>query len=167
MYVSFLSHITSQYWNFYMLQWSLIIDILIVLQTGTTALFFAAQGGFLDIVQLLLDNNAPVNSASVVRIHQCTMRFIVLASVNVSRLCFVSGWRQSVICRVPVWTYGCSEGTCTARGGRKHAYEGNGTTIHTYIHTEHQHLCFSLLCMYKKKTGFTSLVTQSRCHVIK
>lgn len=38
------------------------------LQTGTTALFFAAQGGFLDVVQLLLDNKAPVDSLSVVSV---------------------------------------------------------------------------------------------------
>lgn len=40
----------------------------LLFQTGTTALFFAAQGGFLDIVRLLLENNAPVGSASVVSI---------------------------------------------------------------------------------------------------
>lgn len=39
-----------------------------VSQTGTTALFFAAQGGFLDIVQLLLENDAPVDSLSVVSV---------------------------------------------------------------------------------------------------
>lgn len=38
----------------------------IFFQTGTTALFFAAQGGFVEIVRILLDNNAPVDSASVV-----------------------------------------------------------------------------------------------------
>lgn len=38
------------------------------LQTGTTPLFFAAQGGFLDIAQALLDNGAQVDSASVVSI---------------------------------------------------------------------------------------------------
>lgn len=37
-----------------------------LLQTGTTALFFAAQGGFLDVIQLLLDNKASVDSLSVV-----------------------------------------------------------------------------------------------------
>ena len=36
------------------------------LQTGTCALFFAAQGGFLDIVKLLLDNNVPVDIPSYV-----------------------------------------------------------------------------------------------------
>jgi hypothetical protein len=35
-------------------------------QTGTTALFFAAQGGFLDIAQILLDRRAPVDAPSEV-----------------------------------------------------------------------------------------------------
>jgi hypothetical protein len=35
-------------------------------QTGTTALFFAAQGGYLDIAQLLLDRRVPVDAPSVV-----------------------------------------------------------------------------------------------------
>jgi ankyrin repeat protein len=33
--------------------------------TGTTPLFFAAQGGHLDIVNVLLDKGAPLDSASV------------------------------------------------------------------------------------------------------
>ena len=39
------------------------------LQTGTCALFFAAQGGFLDIVRLLLDHGVPVDIPSYV----CTL----------------------------------------------------------------------------------------------
>lgn len=38
-------------------------------QTGTCALFFAAQGGFLDIVKLLLDSGASVDLASYVSIY--------------------------------------------------------------------------------------------------
>lgn len=34
-------------------------------QTGTTALFFAAQGGFLDITKILLKNGAMVDCPSV------------------------------------------------------------------------------------------------------
>ncbi|PSN34199.1 Ankyrin repeat domain-containing protein 29 [Blattella germanica] len=37
------------------------------MKTGTTALFFAAQGGFLDIAQILMDSGAPVDSSSVDR----------------------------------------------------------------------------------------------------
>lgn len=37
-----------------------------VLQTGTCALFFAAQGGFLDIVRVLLDSGATLDLASYV-----------------------------------------------------------------------------------------------------
>jgi hypothetical protein len=37
-------------------------------QTGTTPLFFAAQGGHLDIVNVLLDKGAPLDSASVVSV---------------------------------------------------------------------------------------------------
>jgi hypothetical protein len=44
----------------------LIFSLLSASQTGTTALFFAAQGGFLDIAQTLLDNGAQVDSASMV-----------------------------------------------------------------------------------------------------
>ena len=39
-----------------------------LLQTGTCALFFAAQGGFLDIVRTLIDSGAPVDLASYVSI---------------------------------------------------------------------------------------------------
>jgi len=38
-------------------------------QTGTTALFFAAQGGYLDIAQILLDRGAPVDAPSEVGRH--------------------------------------------------------------------------------------------------
>lgn len=37
-----------------------------VFQTGTCALFFAAQGGFIDIVRLLLEHNAIVDLPSFV-----------------------------------------------------------------------------------------------------
>lgn len=42
---------------------------MIVLQTGTCALFFAAQGGFLDIVRVLLDSGASLDLASYVSLH--------------------------------------------------------------------------------------------------
>lgn len=42
------------------------IQCLLFFQTGTTALFFSAQGGFTDIVNLLLENGALVNSPSIV-----------------------------------------------------------------------------------------------------
>ena len=35
-------------------------------QTGTTALFFAAQGGYMDIAGLLLEHGAIVDSCSIV-----------------------------------------------------------------------------------------------------
>lgn len=35
-------------------------------QTGTTALFFAAQGGYMDIANLLLEHGALVDSCSIV-----------------------------------------------------------------------------------------------------
>ena len=38
-------------------------------QTGTTALFFAAQGGYLDIALILLDRGAPVDAPSEVGRH--------------------------------------------------------------------------------------------------
>jgi hypothetical protein len=37
-----------------------------VLQTGTCALFFAAQGGFLEIVRELISHGAPVDMPSYV-----------------------------------------------------------------------------------------------------
>lgn len=45
---------------------ALIFKFMIVLQTGTCALFFAAQGGFLDIVRVLLDSGASLDLASYV-----------------------------------------------------------------------------------------------------
>lgn len=44
----------------------LIFKFMSVLQTGTCALFFAAQGGFLDIVRVLLDSGASLDLASYV-----------------------------------------------------------------------------------------------------
>lgn len=38
------------------------------MQTGTTALFFAAQGGYVDIARILLKAGAPVDCCSVVSI---------------------------------------------------------------------------------------------------
>lgn len=35
-------------------------------QTGTTALFFAAQAGYMDVAQLLISHRAPVDTPSVV-----------------------------------------------------------------------------------------------------
>lgn len=46
-------------------------------QTGTCALFFAAQGGFLDIVKLLLDSGASVDLASYVSIIQLSISYII------------------------------------------------------------------------------------------
>lgn len=43
-----------------------IFFIFFELQTGTCALFFAAQGGFLDIVRILLDSGASLDLASYV-----------------------------------------------------------------------------------------------------
>ena len=40
--------------------------VLSLLQTGTTALFFAAQGGYMDIAGLLLEHGAIVDSCSIV-----------------------------------------------------------------------------------------------------
>jgi len=42
--------------------------IILSFQTGTCALFFAAQGGFLDIVKELLAHGAPVDLPSYVSI---------------------------------------------------------------------------------------------------
>lgn len=41
------------------------MNILCPQQTGTTALFFAAQGGFIDITKILLKSGAIVDCASV------------------------------------------------------------------------------------------------------
>lgn len=90
------------------------------LQTGTTALFFAAQGGFLDIVRILLANNAPVDSASVVRYHIVDRSALIHNgdTVFAERVLCVAGRRQPVICRVPVWTYGRRQRAGAGRGGR-------------------------------------------------
>lgn len=44
---------------------SRISDAFVIQQTGTTALFFAAQGGFIDITKVLLKAGAIVDVASV------------------------------------------------------------------------------------------------------
>jgi len=60
-------------------------------QTGTTALFFAAQGGFLDIVKLLLDHGAPVDSPSLVSFpfHAQCIKKLVNATIKHSLARFV------------------------------------------------------------------------------
>lgn len=47
-----------------------------VLQTGTCALFFAAQGGFLDIVRVLLDSGASLDLASYVSLQWITVQYM-------------------------------------------------------------------------------------------
>ena len=47
----------------------LLTVLLSCVQTGTSALFFAAQGGYLDITQILLDRRAPVDAPSEVGRH--------------------------------------------------------------------------------------------------
>lgn len=42
--------------------------LIFVNQTGSSALFFAAQGGFLDIATLLLDAGAAIDAPSMVNI---------------------------------------------------------------------------------------------------
>lgn len=53
---------------------------ILFLQTGTTALFFAAQGGYMDIASLLLEHGAIVDSCSIVserqrRVNEISMLF--------------------------------------------------------------------------------------------
>jgi len=45
-------------------------------QTGTCALFFASQGGFLDIVKELISHGAPVDLPSYVSPTKCEGTFI-------------------------------------------------------------------------------------------
>lgn len=53
-----------------------------VLQTGTTSLFFAAQGGFVDIVALLIEHGATVDSCSIVSINFFVFNFFSLLLNN-------------------------------------------------------------------------------------
>jgi len=48
----------------------------LLFQTGTCALFFASQGGFLDIVKELISHGAPVDLPSYVSWNEC--KFILL-----------------------------------------------------------------------------------------
>lgn len=50
-------------------------------QTGTCALFFAAQGGFLDIVRLLLDHSVPVDIPSYVSNDNSLCKCIILYNI--------------------------------------------------------------------------------------
>lgn len=40
--------------------------IIFFIQTGTSALFFAAQGGYLEVAQILLEHGAEIDSPSIV-----------------------------------------------------------------------------------------------------
>lgn len=56
--------------------------IVSVFQTGTCALFFACQGGFIDVVKVLLEHNASVDLASFVSVDlasfvSCTSAFLL------------------------------------------------------------------------------------------
>jgi hypothetical protein len=59
-------HVVSELHHTLKLSFPLIELLVSSVQTGTTALFFAAQGGFLDIAQILMERRAPVDSSSVV-----------------------------------------------------------------------------------------------------
>jgi len=62
----------------------LIICHVVLFQTGTCALFFASQGGFLDIVKELISHGAPVDLPSYVSPLECEFTFIFPCS----DLCF-------------------------------------------------------------------------------
>jgi len=49
-------------------------------QTGTCALFFASQGGFLDIVKELISNGAPVDLPSYVSQLECVFHFVAFCN---------------------------------------------------------------------------------------
>lgn len=54
-----------------------------------------------------------------------------ISNIKLKNVCCVFiGWRQSVICRVPVRPHGRSERTRAARSRRQHAHEGNGIYRH-------------------------------------
>lgn len=59
-----------------------VIMFALFLQTGTTALFFAAQGGYMDIASLLLEHGAIVDSCSIVSERQQRVNEISRCSLN-------------------------------------------------------------------------------------
>lgn len=52
------------------IQW-MTLTLVTSLQTGTTALFFAAQAGYMDVAQLLISHSAPVDTTNVVSSMKC------------------------------------------------------------------------------------------------
>ena len=78
-----------------------------VFQTGTCALFFAAQGGFLDIVKLLIDHGVPVDIPSYVSSHKSKITVFVFKHLDT----FNQGSRHWKLPISPV-IFGRIYGTC-------------------------------------------------------
>jgi len=53
-----------------------LFDVFFAFQTGTCALFFASQGGFLDIVKELISHGAPVDLPSYVSPLECEFTLV-------------------------------------------------------------------------------------------
>lgn len=93
-----------------------VVTVTLCSQTGTTALFFAAQGGYMDIASLLLEHGAIVDSCSVVSERQTTRgeRSRVYRACNkISRWSFtltystwISGRRHAALRRMPIRSSG-------------------------------------------------------------
>jgi len=68
---------------------NLLFAVFYSFQTGTCALFFASQGGFLDIVKELISHGAPVDLPSYVSHLECKLVFIVLECTALWRVWYV------------------------------------------------------------------------------
>jgi len=100
------------------------------LQTGTTALFFAAQGGYMDIAGLLLEHGAIVDSCSIVSrgggvLSACVNPISMLLNANFPT--WISGRRHAALRRMPVRSSGRRGGFNRERRQSERSYEGNNT----------------------------------------
>lgn len=96
-------------------------------QTGTTALFFAAQGGYMDIASLLLEHGAVVDSCSIVS----RRKWLLARMRNVIPLLtcttWISGRRHAALRRMPIRSFGRRGGLDRERRQSECSYEGKKT----------------------------------------
>lgn len=113
------------------------VTVMLHSQTGTTALFFAAQGGYMDIASLLLEHGAIVDSCSIVseRWRWGAVRGAAfIARVTRSRWSFtlmysawISGRRHATLRRMPIRSSGRRGGLNRERRQSERSHESKKT----------------------------------------
>lgn len=94
------------------------MQTILLFQTGTTALFFAAQAGHIDVAKILIRYGAHIEGASLVRLknnspietYKIFRKFIYLSFAS-HCVNFIPGWRNSTFCSLSRGTFKYGKGS--------------------------------------------------------